>query len=415
MICTGIHNKLREQKGASLAMALFLLIVVTIVAAIMINSAYSNAGRVRRNIKAEQNYLAVNSAAELVRSYLSGVTMTYVETVTEEEGDDGEETATEYEPMADPYGTVIFVSIGRNPQYVQVKNGTLDDAFKLYISGSGKAIDSNVYPATKAGQTKYGKYYGKTYYYYKKNVIVEKSSTNPTTTTITKISFKDSVKNTEYTGTDYTNSGNPFAVKLMNWFENNIKSETIGQKTENNEYTITLQDKSSNNEDNFADVKVSLSISGTKFDDASNDINDKTATYIVVNLSLADDPETSGSGTDADGSIKKSGNENYYMSITIPFTATKTVEDSKNGKSVSDSENSMSLSALYDEDDNLVTADYSDDDDYDGDVVDAQDDSAETTVTTYTVTTAGVSGSSNNVNVQKGQLSLEDMNKKNGG
>ena len=46
MMRNSIQNKLKEQKGASLVLALFLLIVVTVVATIIVNSAFSNAGRV---------------------------------------------------------------------------------------------------------------------------------------------------------------------------------------------------------------------------------------------------------------------------------------------------------------------------------------------------------------------------------
>ena len=72
-----IKNKISEQRGASLAMALFALIVVTVVSVIMLNSALSNIGRVKRNQQAEQNYLTVSSAAKLMEECLVGISINY--------------------------------------------------------------------------------------------------------------------------------------------------------------------------------------------------------------------------------------------------------------------------------------------------------------------------------------------------
>ncbi len=74
-----IKNKISEQRGASLAMALFALIVVTVVSVIMLNSALSNIGRVKRNQQAEQNYLTVSSAAKLMEECLVGISINYKE------------------------------------------------------------------------------------------------------------------------------------------------------------------------------------------------------------------------------------------------------------------------------------------------------------------------------------------------
>ncbi len=426
MSCNNVQNKLREQKGASLAMALFLLIVVTIVATIMINSAYSNAGRVRRNIKAEQNYLAVNSAAELVKSYLSDVTMTCV--ITETEGSESSGTTEKWVTYDAGKGNAnngdkhiwIFQKNGIN-YYVDVTGNSREQAYVYFRNNGGTEITSDGDIQT-AGERKDASYrYGifgwqtETYYYYTQYKERLSSGSSDTTTT-TEYTFKDSVSNTRYTYTEdnknkfNTETGNPFAVKLMNWFNNNIT--TNDQKTENNVYTITVK-----NEDDIADVNVTLSISGTDFSDANDTEPNKkkVATYIVVSLSLAEESNSSsGSSTGSDGTIKKNGNENYYMSITIPFTATKDVTTT-GSKAVSDPEGGISLSSLYDEDtDSYVSFDdYSDDADYDEDA-DAQADSTPTvTTTTYTVNTASASGASNNVDVEKGELDLASMSKNN--
>gem|GEM_PF-6335874 len=65
-------------------MALFALIVVTVVSVIMLNSALSNIGRVKRNQQAEQNYLTVSSAAKLMEECLVGISINYEKT---EEGE----------------------------------------------------------------------------------------------------------------------------------------------------------------------------------------------------------------------------------------------------------------------------------------------------------------------------------------
>lgn len=82
-----VQQKLREQKGASLAMALFLLIVVITVSLLILNSALSNVGRTKRNIKLEQDYLTESSAVELVKTWLSGIEMMYDKTENEDTGE----------------------------------------------------------------------------------------------------------------------------------------------------------------------------------------------------------------------------------------------------------------------------------------------------------------------------------------
>lgn len=85
MIKDVLKNKLSDSKGASLVMALFLLIVVIVVSIIILNAALSNVGRVKRNMRAEQNYLTVSSGTKLVKDYMGDVTAEYktVETTVE--------------------------------------------------------------------------------------------------------------------------------------------------------------------------------------------------------------------------------------------------------------------------------------------------------------------------------------------
>lgn len=77
MITSLIKNKLSERRGVSIVIALFALIVITVISTLVLNSASSNAGRVRRNQQAEQNYLTEGSAVQLMKDCLSGVNITY--------------------------------------------------------------------------------------------------------------------------------------------------------------------------------------------------------------------------------------------------------------------------------------------------------------------------------------------------
>ena len=84
-------QKLREQKGATILMALLLILLATMVSALILVAAVSATRRMTSDREAQQNYLAVSSAAELLResirtnSYTKRVYTTTTETESTDE------------------------------------------------------------------------------------------------------------------------------------------------------------------------------------------------------------------------------------------------------------------------------------------------------------------------------------------
>lgn len=60
-------KKITEQRGASILMALLLVLLASVVSAVILTAAVSAAKQLRTDRQAQQNYLTVSSAAELVR------------------------------------------------------------------------------------------------------------------------------------------------------------------------------------------------------------------------------------------------------------------------------------------------------------------------------------------------------------
>ena len=69
-------NKLRDRRGASLLMALLLLLLATMVSVVILTAVSSAARHLSRDREAQQNYLTVSSAAELLRSGIKGAKYT---------------------------------------------------------------------------------------------------------------------------------------------------------------------------------------------------------------------------------------------------------------------------------------------------------------------------------------------------
>ena len=70
-------RKVQSQSGASMLMALFLLLVVTVVSVVILVSATSAAHQVRDNRAAQQAYLTVSSAADLLVQAFAKQSYTY--------------------------------------------------------------------------------------------------------------------------------------------------------------------------------------------------------------------------------------------------------------------------------------------------------------------------------------------------
>lgn len=70
-------HKVQSQSGASMLMALFLLLVVTVVSVVILVTATSAAHQVRDNRAAQQAYLTVSSAADLLVQAFAKQSYTY--------------------------------------------------------------------------------------------------------------------------------------------------------------------------------------------------------------------------------------------------------------------------------------------------------------------------------------------------
>ena len=73
-------KKLKNEQGVTILMALLLVLTAAVVSAVILSAALSAARRVNGDRTSQQNYLAVSSAAELVRDSIDQ--MRYTETTT---------------------------------------------------------------------------------------------------------------------------------------------------------------------------------------------------------------------------------------------------------------------------------------------------------------------------------------------
>lgn len=89
-----IRKKLNSQRGASMLMALLLMLVGIMVSAVIISAATSAAVNKRSEKEQQQAYLAVSSAAELVRDDFQSPTGRYKDVTTTVTHTDGTTTTT---------------------------------------------------------------------------------------------------------------------------------------------------------------------------------------------------------------------------------------------------------------------------------------------------------------------------------
>lgn len=94
-------HKVQSQSGASMLMALFLLLVVTVVSVVILVTATSAAHQVRDNRAAQQAYLTVSSAADLLVQAFAKQSYTYTLT-TYTRSDDPKITRPEVEKESTP-------------------------------------------------------------------------------------------------------------------------------------------------------------------------------------------------------------------------------------------------------------------------------------------------------------------------
>ena len=77
-------KKLKNEQGVTILMALLLVLTAAVVSAVILSAALSAARRVNGDRTAQQNYLAVSSAAELVRDSIDQMRYTEITTTTYE-------------------------------------------------------------------------------------------------------------------------------------------------------------------------------------------------------------------------------------------------------------------------------------------------------------------------------------------
>lgn len=84
-------KKLKNERGESILMALLLLLLASVISALILTAATNAAHHLRNDRKAQQNYLTVSSAAELIRDSIlqESYTRLWEKVTTYEKNDEG--------------------------------------------------------------------------------------------------------------------------------------------------------------------------------------------------------------------------------------------------------------------------------------------------------------------------------------
>ena len=155
-----IRRKLNSQKGASMLMALLLMLVGIMVSAVIISAATSAAVNKRSEKEQQQAYLAVSSAAELVRDDFQSLTGRYKDVTTTVTHADGTTTTTNDTIKATcAVGDMIndigarFIGVNTTSTYAKTYtfsvDGYEDVSAEILVSvGTGSDESSKVYNLT---------------------------------------------------------------------------------------------------------------------------------------------------------------------------------------------------------------------------------------------------------------------------
>ncbi len=121
-----VGKKLRSRTGASLLIALLYFLAAMTVGAVVLTAA-ANAGRVARNRREQQNYLAVSSAALLVKEDFRGAAFTagYQKTTVTSADEEGNMRRDAY------YGKTFSALSGMSEL---LRDGPKNDLVQLYFS-----------------------------------------------------------------------------------------------------------------------------------------------------------------------------------------------------------------------------------------------------------------------------------------
>lgn len=155
-----IRRKLNSQRGASMLMALLLMLVGIMVSAVIISAATSAAVNKRSEKEQQQAYLAVSSAAELVRDDFQSLTGRYKDVTTTVTQTDGTTTTTNDTIKATcAVGDMIndigarFIGVNTTSTYAKTYtfsvDGYEDVSAEILVSvGTGSDESSKVYNLT---------------------------------------------------------------------------------------------------------------------------------------------------------------------------------------------------------------------------------------------------------------------------
>ena len=158
-----IRRKLNSQRGASMLMALLLMLVGIMVSAVIISAATSAAVNKRSEKEQQQAYLAVSSAAELVRDDFQSLTGRYKDVTTTVTNADGTTTTTNDTIKATcAVGDMIndigarFIGVNTTSTYAKTYtfsvDGYEDVSAEILVSvGTGSDESSKVYNLTANG------------------------------------------------------------------------------------------------------------------------------------------------------------------------------------------------------------------------------------------------------------------------
>ena len=127
-------NKLRDRRGASLLMALLLLLLATMVSVVILTAVSSAARHLSRDREAQQNYLTVSSAAELIRDSLAGDSYERIMTET-------------HTALKDAEGNITGYTVSRKAKVTDPPKGIMGEWLSACIENGN---DNNEYASLKA-------------------------------------------------------------------------------------------------------------------------------------------------------------------------------------------------------------------------------------------------------------------------
>ena len=156
-------QKMRDNKGITMIIALFSFLVCIIISIVVLRSSASSSGRIVNATKTDQMYYSVNSAVDLVKESIENepvviirekVTTTKTRTRYKDDGT----SVIHYDPQVISSDSKITSKFGEKKTSVERGNSVLEDAAIDYIFGK----DSMVFTDEKAWNNSYRDFVGPT-------------------------------------------------------------------------------------------------------------------------------------------------------------------------------------------------------------------------------------------------------------